>query len=618
MAGSQQGWRSSSGGGSGGGVQSVSGLNTNNSDPLNPIVRISVDGTTITGLGTPASPLVATGGGGGGVTSVTGSSPIASSGGATPNISIPQANGTTDGYLSSSDWTTFNNKLSSAFNQQIQDEGSNVNQRNIIDFIGAGVNVTDTGSKTQVTISGNQGTTPYYMNLSVSESPYSQFSSVPTTAPQQSVSATISGGATTTIASFQTPTGIPNTTNLLGGQWTFFLHFTTPSSSTDFTIYVEVYKRTNAGVETLILTTDSVITQSLGVIPTMILTDGVLPTTTLLTTDRIVVKVVVINNDSNSHNITFYSEGTTNYSVSYTTLGQSVPSGAVTSVTASAPVTSSGGTTPNIAMPQANGTTDGYLSSSDWTTFNNKLSSAFNQQIQDEGSNVNPRNIIDFVGTGVAVTDTGTKTQVSINSGVTSVTASSPIASSGGATPNISIPQANGTTDGYLSSSDWTTFNNKLSSAFNQQIQDEGSNVNPRNIIDFVGTGVAVTDTGTKTQVSINSGVTSVTGSSPIASSGGATPNISISQANSSTDGFLSSADWTTFNNKTSKVVFNSQSLSSSPLTLTHNLNTRAVQVEVYDSTTFETIIVQVVRNTLNTIQVTSNSLITADIIIIG
>lgn len=50
-----------------GAVLSVTGLNTDNTDPLNPIVKISVDGTTITGLGTPASPLVATGGGGGSI-----------------------------------------------------------------------------------------------------------------------------------------------------------------------------------------------------------------------------------------------------------------------------------------------------------------------------------------------------------------------------------------------------------------------------------------------------------------------------------------------------------------------------------------------------------------------
>ena len=58
MANSQQGWRVSIGT-SGSGVQTVSGLNTDNTDPANPIVKISVDGTTITGDGTPANPLQA-------------------------------------------------------------------------------------------------------------------------------------------------------------------------------------------------------------------------------------------------------------------------------------------------------------------------------------------------------------------------------------------------------------------------------------------------------------------------------------------------------------------------------------------------------------------------------
>lgn len=46
--------------------------------------------------------------------------------------------------------------------------------------------------------------------------------------------------------------------------------------------------------------------------------------------------------------------------------------------------------------------------------------------------------------------------------------------------------------------------------------------------------------------------VTGVTASGPLSSSGGASPNITISQANSSTNGFLSSTDWNTFNNKVS------------------------------------------------------------------
>ena len=46
----------------------------------------------------------------GGVTSVSGTSPIASSGGSNPDISISQADGSTDGYLSKTDWNTFDGK----------------------------------------------------------------------------------------------------------------------------------------------------------------------------------------------------------------------------------------------------------------------------------------------------------------------------------------------------------------------------------------------------------------------------------------------------------------------------------------------------------------------------
>ena len=42
-----------------GGVNSVTGLNTDNTDPANPVVKVSTDGTTITGQGTPGDPLIA-------------------------------------------------------------------------------------------------------------------------------------------------------------------------------------------------------------------------------------------------------------------------------------------------------------------------------------------------------------------------------------------------------------------------------------------------------------------------------------------------------------------------------------------------------------------------------
>ena len=69
------------------------------------------------------------------------------------------------------------------------------------------------------------------------------------------------------------------------------------------------------------------------------------------------------------------------------------------------------------------------------------------------------------------------------------------------------------------------------------------------------GTGISVSGTYpnftvTNTAPSSGGTVTSVTGTAPIASSGGATPAISISQSNTSTDGYLSSTDWNTFNGK--------------------------------------------------------------------
>lgn len=53
------------------------------------------------------------------------------------------------------------------------------------------------------------------------------------------------------------------------------------------------------------------------------------------------------------------------------------------------------------------------------------------------------------------------QTAVSGVSGVSAVTATAPLASTGGSTPDISITQSGAATSGYLSSTDWNTFNNK-------------------------------------------------------------------------------------------------------------------------------------------------------------
>lgn len=54
--------------------------------------------------------------------------------------------------------------------------------------------------------------------------------------------------------------------------------------------------------------------------------------------------------------------------------GYTTNTGTVTSVTATSPVTSTGGATPVIAMPAATTSVSGYLTSTDWNTFNGKYS----------------------------------------------------------------------------------------------------------------------------------------------------------------------------------------------------------------------------------------------------
>jgi hypothetical protein len=242
---------------------------------------------------------------------------------------------------------------------------------NSINFTGSGVIASSTNNDVTVNITGGSGTTTYYLNQTVNQTPYKEFSSIPTSAAEQTIVTSVASGTTATIQSFQTATGVPGTTNIPGGLWSFYLHFSGTLSDT-WDIFTEVYKRNLAGVETLLLTTDQLSTSSLTGSPTMILTDGVFPASTVLTTDRIVVKVKVTNTDSTTNSITFYTEGSTNYSVGLTTLNQTIPTGAVTNVTGTPPIASSGGTAPAISISQATALVDGYLDSADFALFNGK------------------------------------------------------------------------------------------------------------------------------------------------------------------------------------------------------------------------------------------------------
>ena len=131
----------------------------------------------------------------------------------------------------------------------------------------------------------------------------------------------------------------------------------------------------------------------------------------------------------------------------------------VTSVTGTAPVVSSGGLTPAISMAAANTTTDGYLTSTDWNTFNNKQpAGTYVTSVAVASSN-------GFAGTssgGATPTLTLTTSISGVLYGngtaIAAATISAPLGYSAG---TLSITQSGAATDGYLSSTDWNTFNNK-------------------------------------------------------------------------------------------------------------------------------------------------------------
>lgn len=314
----------------------------------------------------------------------------------------------------------------------VKEEGVSItSDLNSINFVGNGVTASAVGQDVTVDIPGSSGSTLYYFNYSVSQAPYKEFSSAGTTAIEQVVPATVAGGATTNVISFQTASGVPNTTVIPQGLWQLFLHFNAGSAGQNWIIRPYVYKRDLAGIETLIFTPDPEIVTNMSTTTTMYTCDGVFPVTTLLTTDRIVVKIDLQNTTGVSQTASFRTEGSQHYSVATTTLNQVVSAGAVTNVTGVSPIASSGGTTPAISIADAiaDGTTKGAASftASDFNSTSGNISIDYTNGQAASASNKGFLTSADFT---------------TFNGKVSSVGATSPLTSSGGTTPSISTSMA--------------------------------------------------------------------------------------------------------------------------------------------------------------------------------
>ena len=191
------------------------------------------------------------------------------------------------------------------------------------------------------------------------------------------------------------------------------------------------------------------------------------------------------------------------------TLSATGSGGTVTSVTGTAPVVSSGGATPAISMAAATTSVNGYLTSTDWTTFNGK------QAALVSGTNIKTVNGTTLLGSG----DLGTITYAYGGTGLTSYTAGDLIyASAANTVAKLAIGSAG------------------------------------QRLVVSAGLPSWATDTtvGTVTSVAALTLGTTGTDLSSTVANGTTTPVITLQvpTASAANRGALSAADWTTFNNK--------------------------------------------------------------------
>jgi len=454
-------------------------------EPCEPcLTSVAVDGVTITGNGTPADPLVAIGGGGGtplttqeegsnvstntttlnftgagvtasltspgvvqvnvpggggggGVTSVTGTAPIASSGGATPDISISQADTTTDGYLSSADWNTFDGKFDtptgtsadyldgtgtptpfptltngtvtsvaatvpSPTNPAFSVAVPNPTTTPSIDITANGLvsqYVRGDGSLANFPLGGGGGASVnYYLNGSISQgtiggNAYFQMNRVPVLGPGTNFTRTNAQG-NGYIAQFITDAGDPNLLAIPSGNWTFETYFNASSGGGNPSFYIELYKY-DGSTFTLISsgsTNPEAITG--GTVVDLYISALAVPSTVLAATDRLAVRIFVT---TSGRNITLHTEDNNLCQVITTfTTGLNALNGLTAQVQNFATGTSgtdfgisSATATHTFNLPTASASNRGALSTADWTTFNGKFntpSGTTSQYVRGDGS----------------------------------------------------------------------------------------------------------------------------------------------------------------------------------------------------------------------------------------
>jgi hypothetical protein len=277
-------------------------------------------------------------------------------------------------------------------------------------------------------------------------------------------------------------------------------------------------------------------------------------------------------------------------------------SGTVTSVTGTLPITvATGSSTPAISIATANSTTTGAITGSDWTTFNNKISSASNGLLNTFGNvtlggNLSFSTILESNGfnfslngagnLGIGTNSPNAKLHVILGQSTGNLNAwdgnSAAFGQSGSTGSALGVGYDTTNDSAWISSlapstawkplkflgNNWRFLTNGATEVFSILnngnigigVSAPAAQLHTSGTVRFAGAGtpaigkVLTSDASgnaTWTAPATSGTVASVTGTLPITvATGTSTPAISIATANSTTTGAITGTDWTTFNNK--------------------------------------------------------------------
>jgi hypothetical protein len=532
---------------------------------------------------------------GGTVTAVTATAPMSSTGGATPNLSMSSANGTTNGYLLSSDWLIFNGKFNTPTGttlQYVRGDGSLATFPSLTGYVpytGATTNVdlgTHTLSAKDLVINHSSGSG---VAASITKGGAGEALTVNKTSGSGNAMS-VTGGVTqldelhlTTdladayIASAATWNAkVPSTRTISttaplsgGGDLSANRTLSMPAattlvdgylSATDWTTFNNKQAALVSGTNIKTINSTTLLgSGNIAVEPTI--TAG---TTgqyyrgdkTFQTLDKTAVGLANVDNTSDaSKPISTATQTALNAkqgTITLTTTGTSGAStlvgntlnipqyiGGVTSVTGTAPVVSSGGTTPAISMPAATSLVNGYLSSADWTTFNNK------QAALVSATNIKTINSTSLLGSGnIAVEPT-------ITAGTTGQYYRGDKTFQTLDKTAVGLANVDNTSDlnKPISTATQTALNAK------QATLVSATNIKTINGNSILGSGDLVVSGGgggTVTSVAALTLGTTGTNLSSTVANGTTTPVITLNvpDASATNRGALTAANWTTFNNK--------------------------------------------------------------------